>query len=59
MYSVDIMHRQLIHVSVLLMEISRLQLNEKKETAAALRAKRMYTLEQIVIVVNWIQEFDP
>lgn len=59
MHAIDIMHRQIAHLSVLMLELSRLQLNEKNETKTAIRQKRMYMLDQIVNVVNWVQKFDP
>ena len=55
MHAIDIMHRQIVHLAVLLLESSRLQLNEKNETEASIRIKRIYMLDQVANVVNWVQ----
>lgn len=53
------MHRQSSHLCVLVLEMARLQMNEHDETAGGLKSKRMFVLEQIVHVTNWVQNFDP
>ena len=50
MRDVDIMHKQMTHVAVLLIEIFKL-LEEKKAAK--------YLLEQAVTVCRWVHEFDP
>ena len=59
MQAIDIIHRMLAHISVLIMEISRQQLSEEHDPQQAIKQKRMYTLEQIINVVHWIQNFNP
>lgn len=59
MKAIDIMHRMLNHLSVLLLEVQKQLINETNETAAQQKSKRMFAMEQIVNVVNWIHEFDP
>ena len=34
-------------------------LNEQNETTAQLKSRRMFTLEQMVNVTNWIHDFNP
>lgn len=59
MKAVDIMHRQITHLSILLTEVQKSIINEQNETAAAVKSKRMFALEQIVNVTNWIHDFNP
>ena len=57
--AIDIMHRQLDHTVVLLIEIIKGQLNEQNETMAGTKTNRLYLLKQIANVGKWIREFDP
>ena len=59
MKAIDIMHRMLNHISVLLLEVQKQMINEANETVAMQKTKRMFALEQIVNVVNWVHNFDP
>ena len=59
MRAIDIMHRQIVHLSILLLEVQKQQLNEQNETTAQLKSRRMFALEQTVNVTNWISEFNP
>ena len=59
MRALDIMHRQMTHLSVLLLEVQKQMLNEQNETTAQLKSRRMFTLEQMVNVTNWIHDFNP
>lgn len=59
MRAIDIMHRMMNHMSILLLEVQKQQINETNETAVQQKSKRMFAMEQIVNVVNWIHGFDP
>ena len=45
MRAIDIMHRQISHVSILLLEVQKQLVNEQNETVAALKQRRMFALE--------------
>ena len=59
MRAIDIMHRQISHVSILLLEVQKQLVNEQNETNASLKQRRLFALEQIVNVMNWINDFNP
>ena len=59
MKAIDILHRQLSHVIILLLETTKQLINDQNETQASKRTKRMFIMEQIINVSNWIQDFDP
>lgn len=59
MNAIDVIHRQVSHVCVLIFEISRQLANEQNETIAALNTKRMFVLDQAINITNWVQSFDP
>ena len=45
MKAIDIMHRQIHHTTILIMEIVKQQINEKNEPASSISNKRKYILE--------------
>ena len=57
--AIDILHRQLDHTVVLLIEIIKGQLNEQNETMAGTKTNRLYLLKQCANISKWIREFDP
>ena len=59
MKAIDILHRQVSHVIILLLETTKQLINDQNETQAAKRTKRMFIMEQIINVSNWIQDFNP
>ena len=59
MRALDIMHRQVTHLSVLLLEVQKQMINEQNETTAQIKTRRYFTMEQMVNVTNWIHEFNP
>lgn len=59
MKAIDIMHRQMVHLSILLTEVQKQILNQQNESYAAMNTRRLFALEQLVNVTNWIHDFDP
>ena len=45
MKAIDIMHRQMTHLSILLTEMQKQIINEQNESAAAVNTKRLFVLE--------------
>jgi len=58
MKAIDIMHRQMQHLIVLLIELAKLA-NEQQETRAQKDKKRGFIFEQCKTVRDWIMQFKP
>ena len=59
MKAIDIMHRMLNHMSVIITDILKQQLNQQNETKVVIENQRKYLLQQATHINSWIQEFDP
>ena len=59
MKSVDIVHKQIKHLVVILVEIMRLSVTAQSETKQSKLNKKMYLLQQSISIGQWINEFDP
>lgn len=57
--AIAILHKQLVHAFVLLIEFGKLTLTSTKETEMSKQSRRNYLLEQSIHVLQWAQEFDP
>lgn len=56
---VKIQHQQISHVGVILAECLRSMLTGKMETKAESQIKRLYLMDKITKVVQWIARFEP
>ena len=59
MKSIDIMHRQVTHMSVLIIEILRQGIVTKTESETTKQQRQKFLLQQGCSVARWIAEFDP
>ncbi len=59
MKSLEVIHKQLIHTQVLLIESIK-QADTTELTPETVRiSRRSYLLEQAVTVMRWMEDFDP
>ena len=54
MRSIDIMHKQITHIIVLLVEFLKTNVKGSKESEVKIQGKRMYILQNAMKVVNWV-----
>jgi len=59
MRNIDILHKQVTHIIVLLTELVKTNLQQKKESFASIQQRQMYILWQCMNVVNWVNLFNP
>ena len=59
MKAIDIIHKQLTHTVVLLIEILKSLINETIDTPAVRQGKRMQVMDHLINVLNWIHDFEP
>ena len=59
MRCIDIMHKQIQHIIVILVEFIKTSLSNAKESQVSVQGKRMYVLQQAMKIISWIGEFDP
>jgi hypothetical protein len=59
MRCVDILHKQVTHIIVLLIEHMKTGLTQQKESQVSIQKKRMFILQSAMKVVSWVNEFNP
>ena len=59
MRNIDILHKQVTHIIVLLVEFLKTNVHQQKESTTKIQSKRMFILQNAMKVVNWINKFDP
>lgn len=59
MKAIDIIHKQVTHTVVLLIEVVKQLENEKIDSVSLRQNKRIYLMQQLVNVLSWIQELNP
>ena len=59
MRSIDIMHKQITHMIVLLIEHVKTSLTQQKESQVSVQAKRMFILQSAMKVMTWVHGFNP
>lgn len=59
MKAIDILHRQIQHLIILLIEVVKTLVNDQAETFQEKQNKRVFILDQCSLVRNWISNFQP
>ena len=59
MRNIDILHKQITHIVVLLIELLKTNVHQQKESQVKIQSKRMFILQNAMKVVNWVNKFDP
>lgn len=59
MRCIDIQHKQIQHIIVILVEFIKTSLSNAKESQVSVQGKRMYVLQQAIKIISWIGQFDP
>lgn len=59
MKTIDVLHRQLVHLNVLFVEQIKQGIEVKNESKPEKQARAKFLLHQAISVLNWINEFDP
>ena len=59
MRSIDILHKQITHIIVLLIEFLKTNVSNQKESHVVIQNKRMFILQNAMRVIHWVDKFDP
>jgi len=59
MKSLEVIHKQLIHTQVLLIESIKQAATTELTPETVRISRRSYLLEQAVTVMRWMEDFDP
>jgi phosphoribosyl-dephospho-CoA transferase len=59
MKTIDIIHRQLVHLNVLFVELIKQGIEVKNESKTERQQRAKFLLQQAISVLDWINEFDP
>ena len=59
MKGLDILHKQITHIIVLMIEQSKIALSTSLETEKQKQQKKHFILKSAVHVCQWINKFDP
>ena len=59
MRSIDILHKQVTHLVVLLVEHVKTSLTQQKESQVSIQSKRMFILQSAMKVMTWAHGFNP
>lgn len=59
MKALDIIHKQIAHISVVIIELIKGLISDKNETEVARQKKRNFLLNTAVKVCQWVNNFDP
>lgn len=59
MKAIDILHKQLLHTIVLLIEQVKHTMSESADSAATKQARQMHLFENLTYVLHWVQKFNP